>query len=348
MRIAILGAGNTGKAYSAYLMEKGYEVMLYDRSAQRLSGLREFGIEASGCVEGTFFPTVTACLKQAVENSQLILICTVAEGHRPVAQALRGLLQQNQDILIMNGCWGAVEFDQELGEEARKKRVSILETSGQLILCNSPSPVSVYLKTIKKKMPAACTCPENTAAVLNRLKVMFPQLETAPDVLYTSINNSNPITHGPLALFNITRMENGEDYLLFGTGVSRRVAQYMEEIDRERLSVAEACHLKAVSTLSTLNSVWSSEYTSLYDVYHNHPSYAVTKGPKTLRHRYFAEDICYGLVPFVRLARKAGVETPYLSAMIQALSLYMNTDYMLMGPQVEELCLSRYLSVGMD
>ena len=46
--------------------------------------------------------------------------------------------------------------------------------------------------------------------MLERLAPVFPQLCPAANVLETSLNNSNPISHGPLALFNITRMENGQ------------------------------------------------------------------------------------------------------------------------------------------
>lgn len=110
-------------------------------------------------------------------------------------------------------------------------------TGGQLILCSSPAPDAVYLKTVKKSMGLACVRPGDTAGVLERLAPVFPQLCPAANVLETSLNNSNPISHGPLALFNITRMENGEDFLLFGTGVTPRVARFMEKIDRERVAV---------------------------------------------------------------------------------------------------------------
>ena len=248
MKFAILGAGNTGKAYSAFLSHGGHQVLLYDRSQERLAPIQARGISATGVVEGRFPVPVTTQLEDC-GDSDVILVCTVAAGHRPLAAGLGGVLRPGQIILVTNCCWGAVEFDMELGAEAERKGCPIGETGGQLILCSSPAPDAVYLKTVKKSMGLACVRPGDTAGVLERLAPVFPQLCPAANVLETSLNNSNPISHGPLALFNITRMENGEDFLLFGTGVTPRVARFMEKIDRERVAVVRACGVSAPTEL---------------------------------------------------------------------------------------------------
>lgn len=342
MKIAILGAGNTGKAYSAYLSDLGHSVILYDRDPQRLTPIANHGIQATGAVNGTFFVPVTNQLQQAAD-SDLILVCTTASGHRPLAAALSGQLRPGQIILVTNGCWGAVEFDLELGKEADEKHCTICETGGQLILCHSPAPHQVYLKTIKQTMALSCVHPGDTAAALTRLQGIFPQLYAASSVLDTSLNNANPVIHGSFLLFNATRLENGEDYLLFGTGVTPQVAHVMEQVDAERVAVVRACGVPAHSELELLNSFWSQPQNSLYDVLHNTPSYQVTRGPKTLSHRYFTEDLPYGLVPYLKLGRKLGVDTPVLSSLLYLLGVYMQENYAEQGPDLVNLPLSRYL-----
>lgn len=343
MKIAILGAGNVGKANSAYLAHMGHQVVLYDRNRERLEPIEKKGLIATGRVEGEFWIDGTDDLPSAVKGSKLILVCTVAAGHKPLAAALKGLLEPGQDILITNGCWGAVEFDMELGEEAAQKGCTISETNGQLILCNSPEPNSVYLKTIKEQMALACTCPQKTGEVLERLHEIYPQFRAAANVLYTSLNNSNPICHGPMVLFNITRMENGEDYLMFRSCMTQRVSAMIEAADKERVNVVRACGVEAPAALEMLNASWPVKQTSLYDVFHKTPAYAVTKGPKTLNHRYLTEDLPYGLVPYVRLGQKMGVATPALSLILQMLGLYMETDYLAQGPELEKASLSKFL-----
>ena len=174
MKFGILGAGNTGKAYSALLSALGQEVILYDRNPARLAPLQD-GIQASGAVEGRYQIPVTADPAQAAD-SDVLLVCTTADGHRPLAAGLRGLLRPGQSILVTNCCWGAVEFDQELGAEAEEKGCPIGETSGQLILCNSPAPGAVYLKTIKQHISLACVRTADTKRLLSRLAPLFNQI----------------------------------------------------------------------------------------------------------------------------------------------------------------------------
>ena len=341
MRFSILGAGNTGKAYSAYLSELGHDVVLYDRDPQRLIPIANHGIQAAGAVNGTFFVSVTSGLEEC-SDSDAILVCTVAAGHRPLAKGLKGLLRPGQIILVTNCCWGGVEFDLELGGEAEEKDCPICEMGGQLILCNSPAPEAVFLKTVKERMALSCVRADDMERVMEVMGSIFPQLYPVSSVLETSLNQANPISHGPLALFNITRIENEEDFLLFGTGATKRVTHFMEKIDQERVAVIRACGLPAPTELEMLNSFWPQPQKSIYDVLHNTKAYSVTKGPKSLDHRYFTEDLPYGLVPYVRLGKKLGVETPCLTTLIKIIGLYLDQDYMRQGPEVEILDLSRY------
>ncbi len=342
MKFFILGAGNTGKAYSAYLISKGQEVTLYDRNPDRLSPLRARQLRASGAVSGEFCPALTDRLDGA-GDCDVILVCTVAGGHRPLAAALKGSLSPGQLVLVTNGCWGAVEFDQELGVEADEKGCVLAETGGQLILCTSPSPWEVYVKTIKKSMVLSCVHPWQTAEVLEQLKDIFPQFVSGHSVLDTSLNNSNPVIHAPLVLFNATRLENGEDYLLFGTGVTPKVAEFMEHIDNERVAVVRACGVPPRTELDMLNAFWPQPQPTLFDVLHNTPAYQVTKGPKTLDHRYLSEDLPYGLVPYLMLGRRLGVDTPYIRALTHMLGLYMGIDFITLAPDLSDVDFTRYL-----
>ena len=89
MKFAILGAGNTGKAYSAFLSHGGHQVLLYDRSQERLAPVQARGISATGVVEGRFPVPVTTQLEDC-GDSDVILVCTVAAGHRPAGGGAEG------------------------------------------------------------------------------------------------------------------------------------------------------------------------------------------------------------------------------------------------------------------
>lgn len=343
MKFLVLGAGNTGKAYSAYLLSKGHKVTLYDRNIDRLSGLRIHKLKASGAISGEFSPELTNSL-HCVKDNDVILVCTVAEGHKPLARALKGALVPGQLVIVTNGCWGAVEFDQVLGREADEKNCVLAETGGQLILCGSPSPDEVYVKTIKQRMTLACVHSQHTTETLNRLKEVFPQFVPGNSVLDTSLNNSNPMIHVPLVLFNATRLENGEDYLLFRTGMTAKVAEFVEKMDKERVEVIKACGVQPKTELEMLNEFWPETQPTLLDVFRNTPAYQVTKGPKSLNHRYLSEDLPYGLIPYLILGKKFNINTPCLQALVNILGLYAGVDFFALAPDLSELDFERYLA----
>lgn len=108
MKFAILGAGNTGKAYSAFLSHGGHQVLLYDRNQGAAGGHPGPGdLRHRAWWEGRFPVPVTTQLEDC-GDSDVILVCTVAAGHRPLAAGLGGVLRPGQIILVTNCCWGAV------------------------------------------------------------------------------------------------------------------------------------------------------------------------------------------------------------------------------------------------
>lgn len=337
MKFAVIGGGNGGKAVSAYLRELGHDVSLYCRNVDHAAALNRDGITATGAVTGHFSVTAGADLAQAVRGAQVILVQTLATGHAPVARALSGLLEPGQMILIFNGIWGAAEFAAILGDEVRDKHVDVCETSAQLFLCSSPEECAVHIKSIKKNVSAACVRPSETAGVLNKLSGVFPQLTRGSSVIDTSLNGSNPVVHGPIALFNLTRMENGEEYTLFGTALPRKTVEYIEKVDAERCAVIRAMGVEAVPVLDILNSFWPEKRDSLYGALKENDAYKVSLGPRTLEHRYLNEDVPYGLAPIARLGRRYGVETPYLDSLLRALGLYLGRDYLGEGPDLEAM-----------
>jgi len=343
MRFAIIGAGNAGKATAVYLKDLQQEVSLYCRSEEQAAALNADGISATGAVNGHFYVQASTDIAQTVKDAQVILVQTTATGHAPVATALREHLQPGQIILIFNGIWGAAEFATILDGSGVADSISICETNAQLFLCSSPSSCSVHIKSIKNTIAVACTDVKKTEHAVHVLNSVFPQFTAGSNVIDTSLNGSNPVIHGPISLFNITRLENGEEYTLFGTALPLKTVEYIEKVDAERCAVIKALGVSPIPVLDILNGFWPEKRATLYSALKENKAYSVSLGPKTIDHRYLNEDIPYGLVPISRLGKKTGVETPYLDTLIRTLGYYLQRDYLAEGPDVESMDLSKLI-----
>ena len=332
MKFAVLGLGRTGHTFSSYLIDKKQEMTAWDRDPSKAAIVAENGIECDGALNGLFRPRATADLAQAVDGAEYILVLTLAGGHRDVANGLRGKLRRGQTVIVFNSNWGAYEFHNILGEEAAAKDVVIAETGGMFLMSNLARPGRCTLRAVKKSMSLASIPAGKAEAVVAGLADIFPQLRPAANVLETSFNASNPILHAPITLFNLARMENGENYKYYMDGASPAVVRYIERIDAERLHVAKALGIEGESCLDIVNAAWGGSHTSLYEALR--ASYPNSVGPKSpdLDYRFITEDIPYGIAPIQILGQRFGVATPYIDALLTGYSLALDTDFPAQAP----------------
>ena len=151
MKIAVLGLGKIGHNTAALLVKRGFEVSGFTRDEKKARAVNEYGITVSGFIEGNFKVKATTDIGEAVEGAHVLVVTTTSKGHKPMAQLLKGHLEENQRIVIITGNWGAYEFYSVLKEEANAKHVVIGETSGNLAA--SPTltyPATTLMKTSKK------------------------------------------------------------------------------------------------------------------------------------------------------------------------------------------------------
>lgn len=343
-KFAVLGLGKTGQAMMTYLTYHNQEVIGWNRSADKVEAVNNNGINATGAIEGYFSAKATANIEDAIKDTKYMLVMTVANGHLDVAKALTGILREGQRIIVFNGNWGAYEFYGELKDEAKAKKVLISETSGMLILANLLGKNQCHLGTIKEEIKVASVPKEDVNILTQELKDVFPQLRAANNIADTSFNSSNPILHTPIALFNLARLENGEDYGFYTVATTPSIVRFVEAADRERVEVARAVGITPQSCLEILNSFWVNKYDNLYDAIVNNKDYQKVKGPKTLNFRYINEDLPYGIIPVVKLGKKYGVETPALNAMIEVFRFTLGEETMGGdGPDFDSLNLSTLL-----
>lgn len=316
MKITIIGAGHTGLAAACYFFQQQVPVCIYTRSNAKASLIKGQGLKAEGRVEGTFFIPATTDLQAAMDCADLILISTWANDHRSVFEALRGRLHEGQTLLVLNSNWGAAEGWQILGEELATKNIVLGETASQPFLGAYDGGVSVNVKAIKEEVNVAGIRERDSARLKLLLEPFFKHVGVKANVLETSLSSTNPVIHLPIAVFNLQRIEGAVPFR-FLSEVTPHVVAYIEKIDAERVAVGKAAGLKLRSVLDELNSVWPDKYPDLFSLLRENPPYRLSPAPGTVRHRYFLEDLPYGVEVVVNIAKAYGVDVPYSRALVE-------------------------------
>lgn len=334
MKILIFGAGNTGHAVSAYLSELGQDVFLYTRSKEKAEIINNKGINSYGKVEGNFKVNAVCKLDEIVSKVQYIFIFTTANVHRNAFELIKDVVVENQKIIVFNSNWGAYEGYQVLNDIVEEKKLIISETGSMPFIATSNIPGEVNIANIKNETTISAIFPNNTDVIIEELQDIFPNLKKRKNIIETSLSSTNPVIHVPISIFNGIRIENGQEFKFYDEGISKLSVEYIINIDKERIKIAKKLGIDCGSVLETINSYWPIKHDNLYDALNKNTSYKNVIGPKTLEHRYFTEDIPFGIVPIIQLGKLLEIETPYSSAIVNIASLFTGKDYLNSGVNI--------------
>jgi len=342
LKIAVMGGGNSAQTMAAELALKGFKVNLCDlpefagniETVMKSRQIEKYGsVETTGPTGLAKLEKVTTDVGEAVKKIDIILIAIPAYGHMAFFEALADKIEDGQIVVILPGNWGALRFFNLLKKKKIKKKVTLAETHRCMHSCRAaeswlgPGKVRVVRETVGIVQIAAIPA-RDTEKILDTVRVLFPQLVPATNILETSLNNSNIIVHGPIVLMNAGWIEHTEGkFLIYRDGLTASIGSVINAIANERDTINTALGFTPIPWAAyyklNKNAQWTNDPGQL--------------APPTLQHRYLAEDIPYGLVPLAYLGDLLKVPTPVSDAMIELSSISNQANYRKTGLTLEAL-----------
>jgi opine dehydrogenase len=165
-------------------------------------------------------------------------------------------------------------------------------------------------------------------------------------MMETGFSNINAVMHPAGTLGNAGWIERtGGDFHYYREGITPAIASWIEQVDHERLKIAQRIGLKPVTFVEIfyragLTSEEARASGSVLRAINESPPNRTIKAPSTLDHRYIREDVGYGLVPMAEIGRLTGVATPVMEALITLASTAHATDYRIEGLTLEKMGLA--------
>lgn len=334
--VAVIGAGNGGKAAAADLALQGKRVRLFEFPEYRNNIgdiMASSRISAQGAVEGEAkLDTVTCEMAEAVDGADLVMVCTQAGTHTRVASELAPVIGANTIAMLNPGsCGGSLLFASVFRQAEVSPMPVLVETSTLTYGCRGGrADVAIYLK-VERVMYG--TLPATVMATVGPdLESMYPGLVRGASVLEAGLNNANPVIHPPITILNAARIEKeGADMLFYADGVSPTVARVIERLDCERMALLRALGYPAQSDPMTSVQQGYASSADYFECYSQGEVFRQLRSPDTLDNRYLHEDVGIGLVMFSSLGKLLGVPTPTCDAIIQMGSTISERDYMAEG-----------------
>ena len=343
-KVAVLGAGHGGQAMAGHLGIMGCKVNLYNRSGDRLSTIQHAGsIELTGQLEGVGkLNLVTTDIEKAIEGAELIMVVVPANGHAPLAEACAPFLKDGQVVVLHPGrTGGALEFLNMIRRMGCTADVIVSEASTLIYACRMVNPAKVHIFGIKNVIPVAAIPSYRTPEVIRKLNVVYPQFVPGDNVLKTSMDNIGAIFHPAITILNAGRIESTQgEFEFYMEGVTPSVARVLEAMDKERVAVAAAMGIRAISAREWLYMAYDAAGRNLYESMQANIGYKGITAPSTTMNRYITEDIPMSLVPIASLGHHLEVPTPVIDNMIYLASIIHEVDYWSEGRNVETMGLA--------
>ncbi len=349
LRFAVLGTGNSGHAFAADIALKGFSVNMADVPAFKanLDAIQEKGgIEIAGKASEGFarLSMVTTDLEKAIKGVDMIIVGASANAHEPYSKALAPYFEDDQFIVFISN-FGALRFKHWMKQLGVKAHVTPVETQSLIYATRSAHPGSVEVFGIKSELPAAALPAGRTSEFIEKISPIFPQWTAAENVLFTSLNNLNPVVHPTMTLLNTGRIEStlGKGWNLYGDGATDSVARVMEAVDDERMTLADLCGVTRMSLKDSFTFMYRHlgvEAETLSQLLRSSPIHAnpaLPGTPASVHHRYVTEDIPFGMVPWSSMGRMWGVPTPTCDALIQIASIIEGVNYFEEGVTVKDM-----------
>lgn len=342
MKIAVLGAGNSGFAMAAHLAMNGHQVRLWNRSYSTIAELLETNtIYCQGAIEGEAkIDLVTTHMDEAVEDVELILVTTPASAHADIAAQLAKYIERPVTIILNPGrTFGAIEFDSVLKQCGCTVRPIVAETQSIIYTCRKVSPVSVAILMLKKDVLLSTTIASNNKSVIANLPICLRQyFIPAQSMIQTSIGNVGMILHCAPALLNAGWIENERSsFKYYHDGITPSIASFLERLDNERIEVSRRLGWEVESVTEWIKRSYGAKGDTLYSCIQDVEAYNIIEAPSTLRHRYIYEDVPYGLVPLEGIGNRLGLPMEVTGLVIDLANVLLDMDFRQIGRNMEQL-----------
>lgn len=329
MRISIIGAGNGGQAIAGFLAMQGYSVALYDISEEKINELKRIGgIKLEGRINGYGkLDCITASISEAVQGAEIIMVATIANAHKEVAENLAPFVVGGQVIVLTPGrTCGALVFKQALLEMGCSARYYLAEAQTLVYACRLVENGVVNIIGIKDEVLLSALPSSDTDYVLDKINPLYPSFRKTTNVLRTSLENIGAVFHPCVLLFNAATIERNEVFWFY-RDMTEQVASFIEKFDAERLAVGKAYGIDLLSVKDWIRFAYKDTVgDTLCERMRNNPAYHDIKSPSTIFTRQLTEDIPTGVLPIMELGRAARVETPLLQSMLYLCEALLGQD----------------------
>lgn len=340
-RIAVLGGGHGARTVAADMTLAGHEVRLFEMekfhaSVHEIFQSHQITITGRARNGTARLKLATHDIDRALHGAEMIFIVVPALYHRVYAEFLASQLVDGQNVVLVPGTLGSLEFLTVLRDQGCKAKVTVSELDTLPYATRITGPASVHAYHALPVFGVGVFPATRTAEVQTILADLYPGVTRFRDVLEAGLSNCNPVIHPLGVLMNAGRIEYSRgEFWYYEEGITPATARAMEALDAERLAIGRKLGLELLPQAEALFAVGYGPKGDLWETLKGSKGLTPIKGPTTLANRYLTEDVPIGLVAWSQLGEMLGVRTPLMRATVEIAIAVTGIDYWETGRTLE-------------
>lgn len=329
--VAVFGSGSGALATAGDFALRAFPTILchVPERAQSVSGVLTAGGIDVIAHPGANLPTGFARLSRVCTDAQdalrevtFVFIVVPAFAQARFADFCAPFLRPDHIVVLSPGGFGgSLLFQNALCSHGVTKYPIFVELESLPYGALKVSANRVQIVRAKHGLYAAAFPAKRTRDVIECLRLLYPTLRPAKDVLEVALRNANPVIHPPIMVLNAASIDSGRARFFYREGVTQAVGRVGEALDQERIAVGRTMGVELPPVAEVLNQyygpVTDQRPVDLLTILTTLEAFVIVSAPVSLHHRFLLEDLPYGLVPMEGLARLCNLHVPVTTAMIE-------------------------------
>lgn len=348
MRITIIGCGNGAFAAAADLTNRGHKITLYANESHKknfdLIKNNTIRLINQGRSKNIKIDKITCNIEEAMTGYELVMPIIPANAHESVAKEIAPYLKNGDKIMLVPGSTGgALVFAKILREESNVKELRISEMHTLPYACRKSGSDGVIVLLEIAKLFFATFPSKYNEEMFKIAKELYPATVLVKDVLETSLNNGNAVTHPAPVITSAAKIELGSmqglSHFHYEEGITPSVARVIQVLDDERKAICKGFGYRELDVKDRLFEMgYTSDKSSVYDAIQSSKEVFIPiEGPNNLNGRYLTEDTPCSLVAMSYIAKIKGIETPTMDAVINLANALKGENYWETGRTLEKM-----------
>lgn len=364
-KVTVVGGGNGAFAAASDLALQGHQVTLLEipKFEKNIEAVRQKGgitlnsLPSSGRPDGfAKLKLVTVDPDQGLDQAEIVLVVVPAYAQKAIAKFCAPHLKKEQAVCLMPGnLYGSIEFLRTLRQSGNRQVKAVAEAEC-LIYTATRGEEDVAIRGFKRGLGLSVFPSRHLEVLSPTLQELYPDLSIRKNVLATGASNPNVLLHVPMVLLNFSNIERGLDILSYHAAFTCGVAEMVAAMDEERMQLAKNGFADLLAVGEMVRAWYSEQGASgdtIFDIMTTNPLYIKSKLPKKKEHRYFTEDIPYGICPMSELLGLCGLSNRLFSSMAHLAGAAWGRDFFqeartlaALGLNLDTNDLIRYITEG--